>query len=210
MSVVDQVPVRLARFYPIVPDIDWLERIVPLGVKLVQLRIKDATRADIVEQTKRALALTRANDCQLIVNDFWDVALETGADFVHLGQDDLKEADLDRLKKAGVRVGISTHDERELEIALAADPDYVALGPVYETKLKAMPWAPQGLERIKQWRARSGRLPLVAIGGLTPDRAPAVAAAGADSLAVITDFVTAPDPEARIRVWLHWAGANEG
>lgn len=208
MNVVDQAPVKLARFYPIVPDIDWLERIVPLGVKLVQLRIKDATRADIVEQTKRALALTRANGCQLIVNDFWDVALETGADFIHLGQDDLKEADLDRLKKAGVRVGISTHDERELKIALAADPDYVALGPVYETKLKAMPWAPQGLERIEQWRARIGRLPLVAIGGLTPDRAPAVVAAGADSLAVITDFVTAPDPEARVRAWLHWAGAN--
>jgi thiamine-phosphate pyrophosphorylase len=208
MNAVNQVPVKLARFYPIVPDIDWLERIVPLGVKLVQLRIKDATRADIVDQTKRALALTRENGCQLILNDFWDVALETGADFVHLGQDDLKEADLDSLKKAGVRVGISTHDERELEIALTADPDYVALGPVYETKLKAMPWAPQGLERIEQWRARIGRLPLVAIGGLTPDRAPAVTAAGADILAVITDFVTAPDPEARIRTWLNWAGAN--
>lgn len=208
MNAVNQVPVKLARFYPIVPDIDWLERIVPLGVKLVQLRIKDATRADIVDQTKRALALTRENGCQLILNDFWDVALETGADFVHLGQDDLKEADLDSLKKAGVRVGISTHDERELEIALTVDPDYVALGPVYETKLKAMPWAPQGLERIEQWRARIGRLPLVAIGGLTPDRAPAVTAAGADILAVITDFVTAPDPEARIRTWLNWAGAN--
>jgi len=208
MNAVNQVPVKLARFYPIVPDIDWLERIVPLGVKLVQLRIKDAPRAEIVEQAKRALAITRTHGCQLILNDFWDVALETGADFVHLGQDDLKEADLDKLKRAGVRVGISTHDEAELATALAADPDYVALGPVYETKLKAMPWNPQGLERIEQWRARIGRLPLVAIGGLTPDRAPAVAAAGADSLAVITDFVTAPDPEARVLAWLHWAGAN--
>jgi len=208
MNAVNQVPVKLARFYPIVPDIGWLERIVPLGVRLVQLRIKDAPRVEIVEQTKRALAITRTHGCQLILNDFWDVALETGADFVHLGQDDLKEADLDKLKRAGVRVGISTHDEAELATALAADPDYVALGPVYETKLKAMPWNPQGLERIEQWRARIGRLPLVAIGGLTPDRAPAVAAAGADSLAVITDFVTAPDPEARVLAWLHWAGAN--
>jgi thiamine-phosphate pyrophosphorylase len=208
MNAVNQVPVKLARFYPIVPDIDWLERIVPLGVKLVQLRIKDAPRAEIVEQAKRALAITRTHGCQLILNDFWEVALETGADFIHLGQDDLKEADLDKLKRAGVRVGISTHDEAELATALAADPAYVALGPIYETKLKAMPWNPQGLERIEQWRARIGRLPLVAIGGLTPDRAPAVAAAGADSLAVITDFVTAPDPEARIRTWLHWAGAK--
>jgi thiamine-phosphate pyrophosphorylase len=208
MNAVNQVPVKLARFYPIVPDIDWLERIVPLGVKLVQLRIKDAPRAEIVEQTKRALAITRTHGCQLILNDFWEVALEAGADFVHLGQDDLKEADFDKLKRAGVRVGISTHDEAELATALAADPAYVALGPIYETKLKAMPWNPQGLERIEQWRARIGRLPLVAIGGLTPDRAPAVAAAGADSLAVITDFVTAPDPEARVLAWLHWAGAN--
>jgi len=208
MNAVNQVPVKLARFYPIVPDIDWLERIVPLGVKLVQLRIKDAPRAEIVEQAKRALAITRTHGCQLILNDFWEVALETGADFIHLGQDDLKEADLDKLKRAGVRVGISTHDETELATALAADPAYVALGPIYETKLKAMPWAPQGLERIEQWRARIGRLPLVAIGGLTPDRAPAVAAAGADILAVITDFVTAPDPEARVLAWLHWAGAN--
>ncbi|HVJ77138.1 MAG TPA: thiamine phosphate synthase [Hyphomicrobium sp.] len=199
---------KLARFYPIVPDIGWLERIVPLGVRLVQLRIKDAPRAEIVEQTKRALAITRTHRCQLILNDFWEVALETGADFVHLGQDDLKEADLDKLKRVGVRVGISTHDETELAAALAAGPAYVALGPIYETKLKAMPWAPQGLERIEQWRARIGRLPLVAIGGLTPDRAPAVAAAGADILAVITDFVTAPDPEARVLAWLHWAGAN--
>jgi thiamine-phosphate pyrophosphorylase len=208
MNAVNQVPVKLARFYPIVPDIGWLERIVPLGVRLVQLRIKDAPRPEIVEQTKRTLAITRTHGCQLILNDFWDVALETGADFVHLGQDDLKEADLDKLKRAGVRVGISTHDETELAAALAAGPAYVALGPIYETKLKAMPWAPQGLERIEQWRARIGRLPLVAIGGLTPDRAPAVAAAGADILAVITDFVTAPDPEARVLAWLHWAGAN--
>jgi thiamine-phosphate pyrophosphorylase len=208
MNVVDQVPVKLARFYPIVPDVDWLERIVPLGVKMVQLRIKNAPRAEIVEQTKRALATTRAHGSQLILNDFWDVALETGTDFIHLGQDDLKEADLDRLKKTGVRFGISTHDEDELATALAADPDYVALGPIYETKLKAMPWAPQGLERIKQWRTRINSLPLVAIGGLTPDRAPQVAAAGADSLAVITDFVTAPDPEARILAWLRWAGTS--
>jgi thiamine-phosphate pyrophosphorylase len=208
MNAVNQVPVKLARFYPIVPDIGWLERIVPLGVKLVQLRIKDAPRAEIVEQTKRALAITRTHRCQLILNDFWEVALETGADFVHLGQDDLKEADLDKLKRVGVRVGISTHDETELAAALAAGPAYVALGPIYETKLKAMPWNPQGLERIEQWRARIGRLPLVAIGGLTPDRAPAVAAAGADSLAVITDFVTAPDPEARVLAWLHWADTN--
>ncbi|HEY8195170.1 MAG TPA: thiamine phosphate synthase [Hyphomicrobium sp.] len=204
------MPVKLARFYPIVPDVDWLARIVPLGVKLVQLRIKDGARAGIVEQTRRALDITRAHDCQLILNDYWDVALETGADFVHLGQDDLTHADLAAIRAAGVRFGISTHDDAELETALAAKPDYVALGPIYETKLKAMPWAPQGLERIRQWRSKIGGIPLVAIGGLTPDRAPDVTAAGADSLAVITDFVTAPDPEARIGLWLRWAEGGTG
>lgn len=199
------MPVKLAPFYPIVPDIGWLERIVPLGVKLVQLRIKDAVaRADIVDQTRRALNLTRAHGCQLILNDYWDVAIETGADFVHLGQEDLQAADLAALRKAAIRIGVSTHDETELATALSVHPDYIALGPIYPTKLKIMPWAPQGLERLKVWRSKIGTLPLVAIGGLTPERATGVADAGADSLAVITDFVTASDPDARIREWLEW------
>jgi thiamine-phosphate pyrophosphorylase len=138
----------------------------------------------------------------LILNDHWDVAIETGADFIHLGQDDLCHADLTAIKRAGIRIGVSTHDDQELAAALAVEPEYVALGPVYETKLKAMPWAPQGLDRIKEWRAKIGPLPLVAIGGLTPESAPGVVAAGADSLAVITDFMTAADPEARIALWL--------
>jgi thiamine-phosphate pyrophosphorylase len=202
------MPVKLAPFYPIVPDIGWLERIVPLGVKLVQLRIKDAARADVVDQTRRALAVTRAHDCQLIVNDYWDVAIETGADFIHLGQEDLETADLGALRQAGVRFGVSTHDEAELAKALKVNPDYVALGPIYPTKLKVMPWAPQGLERLKLWRSKIGALPLVAIGGLTPDRADGVADAGANSLAVITDFVTAEDPNARVNEWLAWAAGR--
>ena len=193
---------KLARFYPIVPDIGWLARIVPLGIKLVQLRIKDGTRADIVDQTRQALTLTRSHGCQLILNDYWDVAIETGADFIHLGQNDLRQADLPAIKRAGIRFGVSTHDEQELAAALAVNPEYVALGPIYETKLKAMPWAPQGLDRIREWRGKIGTLPLVAIGGLTPERADGVMAAGADSLAVITDFLTAADPVARIRLWL--------
>jgi thiamine-phosphate pyrophosphorylase len=203
------MPVKLAPFYPIVPDIAWLERIVPLGVKLVQLRIKDASRAEIVAQTRRALDVTRAHGCQLILNDFWDVAIETGVDFIHLGQDDLQTADLAALKNAAIRIGISTHDETELAAALSVDPDYVALGPIYPTKLKVMRWAPQGLDRLQAWRGKIGALPLVAIGGLTPERATSVADAGADSLAVITDFVTAPDPESRIREWLAWESARQ-
>ncbi len=192
-------------FYPIVPDADWLARIVPLGVRTVQLRVKDVDAAEVRRQIEAGLAVARAHGCQLIVNDYWREAIAAGADYIHLGQEDLAAADVAAIKAAGLRLGVSTHSETELQTALAAAPDYVALGPIYKTKLKVMKWAPQGLERIGQWKARIGALPLVTIGGLTPERAPGVLAAGAQSLAVITDFLTASDPEARIRLWLDWA-----
>lgn len=193
---------NLDRFYPIVPDVGWLERIVPLGVTFVQLRIKDASAADVAAQAKRANAFCKEHGCTLVLNDYWEAALDAGVGFIHLGQADLRDADLEAIKLARIKLGISTHDDAELDLALAAEPDYVALGPIYETKLKAMPWAPQGLDKITEWRRRIGALPLVAIGGLTPERAAGVLEAGADSLAVITDFFTAPDPEARIKLWL--------
>jgi thiamine-phosphate pyrophosphorylase len=195
-------------FYPIVPDATWVARIVPLGVRTLQLRVKDASSADVRRQIAESLETARRHGCQLIVNDFWREAIDAGADYVHLGQEDLAAADVAAIKAAGLRLGVSTHSEEELEIALAAGPDYVALGPIYETKLKAMKWAPQGLARIGAWKARVGALPLVAIGGITPERADGVVAAGADSVAVITDFMTAQHPEARIETWLAWAAAQ--
>jgi thiamine-phosphate pyrophosphorylase len=189
-------------FYPIVPDAGWLARLVPLGVKTVQLRVKDAPPDVVAREIAGGLDLCRRHGCQLIVNDYWREAIEAGADFVHLGQEDLAGADVAALKARGVRLGISTHSPEELAVALAARPDYVALGPIYETKLKVMKWPPQGLDRIAEWRRRIGDKPLVAIGGLTPERAPAVLAAGADSLAVVTDFIAHADPEARVRQWL--------
>jgi thiamine-phosphate pyrophosphorylase len=192
-------------FYPIVPDLAWMERLVPLGVRTIQLRLKDASPAEVRRQIEGSLALCRRHGCQLIVNDYWREAIALGADFLHLGQEDLAEADIAAIKAAGIRLGISTHSHDELAIALAAKPDYIALGPIYETKLKAMAWQPQGLERITDWKSRIGNLPLCCIGGITPERAPGVVAAGADSVAVITDFFTHPDPEARVRDWLAWA-----
>lgn len=198
-------------FYPIVPDIGWLKRIVPLGVRTVQLRLKDASPAEVSRQIGAALEVCAAHGCQLIVNDHWQAAIALGATAVHLGQEDLAAVtDPATLHASGMALGLSTHSEAELEIALAAHPHHVALGPIYETKLKAMAWAPQGLERIAQWRARIGTLPLVAIGGLTPDRAPAVLAAGATSVAVITDFLTHAEPERRIETWLAWAQGARG
>ena len=195
-------------FYPIVPDTTWVARLMPLGVRTVQLRIKDADGDELHRQIDASLTIARRHGCQLIVNDYWREAIDTGADFVHLGQEDLAAADVAAIKAAGMRLGISTHSEAELDIALAADPDYIALGPIYETKLKAMQWAPQGLARIGAWKERIGTLPLVAIGGITPERADAVVAAGAGSVAVITDFMTAQHPEARVQMWLDWAASK--
>lgn len=195
----------LDRFYPIVPDVFWLKRLAPLGIRTVQLRLKDLPPERIAAEVAEGVAVARAFGLQLIVNDYWRDAIAAGADFVHLGQEDLAAADVTAIKAAGMRLGVSTHDGAELATALAAVPDYVALGPVYETKLKVMKWQPQGLEKVGRWKARIGGLPLVAIGGLTPERADAVVDAGADSLAVITDFLTHADPEARVREWVRWA-----
>lgn len=192
-------------FYPIVPDAAWAARVIPLGVRTLQLRIKDAASADVLQQIEATLAIARRHGCQLIVNDYWREAIAAGADYVHLGQEDLVAADVVAIKAAGIRIGISTHSIEELDTALAAAPDYIALGPIYETKLKAMKWQPQGLDRIGAWKQRIGALPLVAIGGITPERADGVTAAGADSVAVITDFMTAQHPEKRIETWLAWA-----
>lgn len=195
----------LDRFYPIVPDLEWMARLVPLGVRTIQLRLKDAAPAEVRRQIQGSQEICARHGCQLIVNDYWREAIALGADFIHLGQEDLAEAGVAEIKAAGVRLGISSHSPEELEIALAAKPDYVALGPIYPTKLKAMKWEAQGLDRIAYWKARIGRLPLCAIGGITPERAPGVLAAGADSVAVITDFFTHADPDARVRSWLEWS-----
>lgn len=189
-------------FYPIVPDITWLRRIVPLGVKTVQLRLKGATPDEVDRQIRASIDVCRMHGCQLIVNDYWREAIAAGADFIHLGQEDLAASNLAKIKSSSVKLGLSTHSPEELETALAAKPDYIALGPIYETRLKIMKWAPQGLDRITQWKHRIGSMPLCAIAGLTPERAPGVVAAGADSLAVITDFFTHVDPEGRVREWL--------
>jgi thiamine-phosphate pyrophosphorylase len=192
-------------FYPIVPDVAWLGRLVPLGVRTIQLRLKDAGPERVRREIGESLEICARHRCQLIVNDYWQDALALGADYIHLGQEDLAAADLPAIQAKGVRLGISTHSVEELAVALAAKPHYVALGPIYETKLKVMQWAPQGLGRIADWKKRIAELPLVAIGGITPERADGVVAAGADSVAVITDFFTHADPIARVRQWLAWA-----
>jgi len=196
----------LPRFYPIVPDAPWVARLARAGVKLIQLRMKDEAQSAITPAIREALAASRAHGCEVVVNDYWREAIDCGAGFVHLGQGDLETADTSAIRRAGLKLGISTHSHEELDRALCEDPDYIALGPIYETTLKVMPWAPQGLARIGEWKALANR-PLVAIGGITLERAPAVFAAGADSIAVVSDVIFHPDPEQRSRDWLACATA---
>lgn len=193
---------KLDPFYLILDCAAWIERLVPLGVKLVQLRIKDMDDASLRREIRAAKAICERHGCQLVVNDYWRLAIDEGCNFVHLGQEDLAEADVTAIRRAGMKLGLSTHDDTELETALAVGPDYVALGPIYPTILKAMKWAPQGLDRIAEWKNRVGATPLVAIGGLNVERVPGVFAQGADIAAVVTDITLNADPEARAREWL--------
>ena len=192
----------LPRVYPIVDSAAWIRRLLPAGVRLVQLRIKDRSSAELRVEVREAKGLCERGGAQLVVNDHWRLALEEGCDFVHLGQGDLDTADVPALRRAGIRVGISTHDDAELARALGLQPDYIALGPIYPTLLKVMAFAPQGLGRIGEWKRRIGAIPLVAIGGITLERLPGVLAAGADSAAVVTDIVRNPEPEERMRHWV--------
>lgn len=188
-------------FYSILPNSAWVARIAAEGAKFIQLRVKDMPPNAIKTEIARALEAASVHRCQLVVNDYWREAIDLGAGFVHLGQGDLVGADIAAIKAAGIKLGVSTHSIAELNIALGVNPDYIALGPIYPTKLKAMPWAPQGLDRIAEWRSKMS-CPLVAIGGITLERAPDVLAAGASSAAVVTDIVTSDDPEARTRDWI--------
>lgn len=192
----------LDRFYPIIDKTDWLTVLLPSGVRFVQLRLKNQPHDYIRPEIGRAVSFCAAHGLTLVVNDYWSLAIDLKSPWVHLGQEDLADADLPAIRRAGIRFGISTHSEEELEIALAAQPDYVALGPIYPTKLKQMPWAPQGIGRITAWKRRIGDLPLVAIGGMTLERAEAAYAAGAASVAVVSDVLQAPDPLARARDWV--------
>ena len=177
-------------------------RLLPLGIKLVQLRVKDQPPEVVRSEIRAAKGLCAEHGCTLVVNDHWQFAITEGCDWVHLGQEDLDTADLGSIRAAGIKLGLSTHDEAELERAMACSPDYIALGPVYPTILKKMKWHQQGVEKLTDWKARIGETPLIAIGGMTPERASGALAAGADVVSAVTDITLNDAPEARVRTWL--------
>jgi len=190
------------RFYPVVPNARWVARLVPAGAKFVQLRIKDKPEDELRRQVREARDVCTRHGADLIVNDYWRIAIDERCSWVHLGQEDLVDADVKAIRRAGLKLGVSTHDHAELEQGLAVDPDYVALGPIWPTALKKMPFAPQGLARIGEWKKRIGDRPLIAIGGLTLARALLCLGAGADSAAVVGDIVNNADPIAQAKAWI--------
>jgi thiamine-phosphate pyrophosphorylase len=190
------------RFYPVVDTVAWVARLALLDVGTIQLRAKGLNDSEALQTVTDAIEIIKGTPAKLVVNDYWRAAIVAGAKHLHLGQEDLVDADLKAIRNAGLTLGISTHDDAELETALRADPDYIALGPIFPTTLKSMRFAPQGIPKITEWKKRIGDIPLVAIGGIKLEQAAEIFAAGADSIAVVSDVTQNPEPDARVRAWL--------
>ena len=176
------VPFRLG-LYPVVDSVQWIERLLDAGVRTLQLRIKDRRDEEVEADVVAAIALGRRYNARLFINDYG----------VHLGQEDLQTTDLSAIRAAGLRLGVSTHDDMEIDVALAARPSYIALGHVFPTQTKQMPSAPQGLEQLARHVERLADYPTVAIGGISLARAPAVIATGVGSIAVVSAITQAAD-----------------
>ena len=194
-------------FYPVVPTAQWVERLLGWGVRTIQLRAKsvDHTPAETEREVKAAIdAGKKFPDAQVFINDHWKLALDHGAYGVHLGQEDLDVADIAALRQAGVRLGLSTHTPAELARAHAVQPSYLAIGPIYPTTLKVMPYEPVGLERLKRWVPQAAPYPVVAIGGISLALLPGVLACGVDGVAVVSAVTLAADPQLAVRQGLRF------
>ncbi|GAA3551784.1 thiamine phosphate synthase [Zobellella aerophila] len=183
--------------YPVVDTVAWLERLLTLGVRTLQLRIKDKADAEVEADIQAAVALGRRFNARLFINDYWRLAIKHGAYGVHLGQEDIEVADLEAIRAAGLKLGLSTHGYYEMLRARELKPSYLALGHIFPTRTKDMPSRPQGLERLDRYVAlMAAEFPLVAIGGISRERVPLVAATGVGSIALVTAITEAQDPDA--------------
>jgi len=202
------VPLRLG-LYPVVDSVVWIERLLGAGVRTLQLRIKDKRDDEVETDVIAAIALGRRYQARLFINDYWRLAIKHNAYGVHLGQEDLQDTDLQAIRAAGLRLGVSTHDDMEIDVALAAKPSYIALGHVFPTQTKQMPSAPQGLTQLARHIARLADYPTVAIGGISLERAPNVLATGVGSIAVVSAITAADDWQAATRQLLDLAGVGD-
>ncbi|EOV8148311.1 thiamine phosphate synthase [Cronobacter dublinensis] len=202
------VPRRLG-LYPVVDSVEWIARLLEAGVRTLQLRIKDKTDADVEADVRAAINLGKRYHARLFINDYWRLAIKHQAYGVHLGQEDLQTADLNAIRAAGLRLGVSTHDNMEIDVALAVRPSYIALGHVFPTQTKQMPSAPQGLAQLAAHVQRLGDYPTVAIGGISLARAPAVLETGVGSIAVVSAITQAADWRAATQQLLELAGVGD-
>ncbi|AVF36763.1 thiamine phosphate synthase [Rahnella sikkimica] len=187
------VPFHLG-LYPVVDTVQWIARLLDAGVKTLQLRVKDLPDEDVEPAIIEAITLGRKYDARLFINDYWRLAVKHQAYGVHLGQEDLDTADLQAILDAGLRLGVSTHDDDELARAVAVNPSYIALGHIFPTQTKDMPSAPQGLSELARHIVQlNGSFPTVAIGGISIDRAPSVLDCGVGSIAVVSAITQAAD-----------------
>jgi thiamine-phosphate pyrophosphorylase len=202
------VPFRLG-LYPVVDSVLWIERLLSVGVRTIQLRIKDMRDEDVEADVIAAIELGRRYDARLFINDYWQLAIKHSAYGVHLGQEDLETTDLKAIQAAGLRLGVSTHDDMEIDVALTARPSYIALGHVFPTQTKQMPSSPQGLTQLASHIDRLADYPTVAIGGISLARAPAVLATGVGSIAVVSAITQAADWRDATSQLLTIAGAGD-
>ena len=199
------VPFRLG-LYPVVDSVAWIERLLQAGVRTIQLRIKDKRDEEVEADVMAAIELGRRYDARLFINDYWRLAIKHNAYGVHLGQE---TTDLKAIQAAGLRLGVSTHDDMEIDVALAAKPSYIALGHVFPTQTKHMPSSPQGLTQLASHIERLADYPTVAIGGISLERAPAVLATGVGSIAVVSAITQAADWQAATAQLLDIAGVGD-
>ncbi|NAZ98504.1 thiamine phosphate synthase [Vibrio toranzoniae] len=190
--------------YPVVDDVEWIERLLKLGITTVQLRIKNPQQADLEQQVARSIELGREHNAQVFINDYWQLALKHGAFGVHLGQEDIEESNLSQLSQAGIKIGLSTHGYYELLRIVQINPSYIALGHIFPTTTKQMPSKPQGLVRLSLYQQLIDTIPYteeltgyptVAIGGIDQSTAAQVWDCGVSSLAVVRAITLAEDPQ---------------
>ncbi len=187
----DSIPLSL---YPVVDRAIWLKKLLPAGVTTIQLRMKDLRGELLENEIKKAVEIARQYSCRLFINDYWQLAIKYGAYGVHLGQEDLETADINAIREAGLRLGLSSHCHFEVARASYHKPSYIACGPVYHTDTKKMPWIPQGVSRLSYW-VDALDYPVVAIGGINQQRISSVAQTGVSGIAMITAITDSSEPE---------------
>ncbi len=177
--------------YPVIDSLYWLKRLLPLGLEIIQLRVKNVTDIELEQIIIEAITLAKEYNTRLFINDYWQLAIKHGAYGVHIGQEDLQDADLSAIEQAGLRLGISTHGCYEFLLAQQLQPSYLAIGAIFATKTKDMTGQIQGLANLTQVLSlrpvdKSKQIPVVAIGGIGLESAEKVAVTGVESIAVVT------------------------